>query len=196
MAMTPGAAASRIFYGWWVALALAIIVLLSSGVRFTIGPFLKPVTADLGLERGSFSLVVAASLFLYGVFMPLVGRVVDLLGARVVCAAGAFVMAGSLVLTGRMTTLWEFYLYYAVIGSLGLAATSHLMGSVTLARWFVRHRGVAMSSLAGGYGAAFAVAAALLLIAAALSLAINETARSASRVVTLPGRPHPVAGGR
>jgi len=61
MAMTPGAAASRIFYGWWVALALAIIVLLSSGVRFTIGPFLKPVTADLGLDRGSFSLVVADS---------------------------------------------------------------------------------------------------------------------------------------
>jgi hypothetical protein len=66
MAMTPGAAASRIFYGRWVALALAIIVLLSSGVRFTIDPFLKPVTADLGLDRGSFSLVVAASLFLYG----------------------------------------------------------------------------------------------------------------------------------
>jgi hypothetical protein len=49
---------------------LAIIALLSSGVRFTIGPFLKPVTADLGLD----------------------------------------------------------YLYYAVIGSLGLAATGHVMG--------------------------------------------------------------------
>ena len=42
MAMTPGAAAPRIFYGWWGALALAIIVLLSSGNRFTIGPFLWP----------------------------------------------------------------------------------------------------------------------------------------------------------
>ena len=102
----------------------------------------------------------------------------------------------SLALTGRITTLWEFYLYYALIGSLGLAATGHVMGSVMLARWFERHRGVAMSSLAGGYGAACAVAAALLLITAALSLAINETARSASRVVTLPGRPRPVAGGR
>jgi MFS family permease len=331
-----------------VALALAIIVLLSSGIRFTIGPFLKPVTTDLGLDRGSFSLVVAASLLLYGAFMPLVGRLVDRVGARVVCAGGAFVMAASLVLTGRMSTLWEFYLYYAVIGSLGLAATGHVMvppaagiasvertaiadalrvpsfwlltaglfncgfsmsllsahgvpmltdhgfhpmtassaigslgmtaigGGLTLGlisdRWgrkpmlaavyvlrvaafgmlfavqdprllllvaaiggvgmsgslamtsaltgdlfgrysvgslfgliFLSHQagaalgswlGGALFDLTGGYGAAFAVAAALLPIAAGLSLAINERARPASRAVPLPGRPHPVAGGR
>jgi len=37
MAITPRAAPSRIFYGWWVALALGIIVFLSAGIRFTIG---------------------------------------------------------------------------------------------------------------------------------------------------------------
>ncbi|MGH7396924.1 MAG: MFS transporter [Candidatus Rokuibacteriota bacterium] len=152
-----GTAPSRIFYGWWVAVALSTIVLLSSGIRFTIGPFLKPVSADLGLDRGSFSLVIALSLLLYGAFMPLVGRLVDRIGSRVVCSAGAVVMAASLVLTGRMTTLWEFYLYYAVIGSLGLAATGHVMGSVTLARWFVRRRGVAMSLLGSASMAGMAV---------------------------------------
>jgi hypothetical protein len=30
MAMTPGAAPSRIFYGWWVAAALGTIVFLSA----------------------------------------------------------------------------------------------------------------------------------------------------------------------
>ena len=39
-------------------------------------------------------------------------------------------------------------------------------------------------------------AAALRLIAAGLNRAINETARPASHVVPLPGRAHPVAGGR
>jgi MFS family permease len=145
------------FYGWWVALALSIIVFLSSGIRFTIGPFLKPVSADLGVDRGTFSLVIALSLLLYGAFMPLVGRLVERLGSRVVCSAGAVVMAASLVLTGRMTTLWEFYLYYAVVGSLGLAATGHVMGSVTLANWFVRRRGVAMSLLGSASMAGMAV---------------------------------------
>ena len=70
MAKMPSTAGPTIFYGWWVALALGIIVFLSAGVRFTIGPFLKPVSAELGLDRGTFSLVISASLFLYGAFMP------------------------------------------------------------------------------------------------------------------------------
>jgi MFS family permease len=157
MATRPGTAGSTIFYGWWVALALSIIVFLSSGIRFTIGPFLKPVSAELGVDRGTFSLVIALSLLLYGGFMPIVGRLVDRVGSRVVCSAGAVVMAASLILTGRMTTLWEFYLYYAVIGSLGLAATGHVMGSVMLANWFVRRRGLAMSFLGSASMAGMAI---------------------------------------
>ncbi|MFI5377448.1 MAG: MFS transporter [Candidatus Rokuibacteriota bacterium] len=151
MAKTPGGPPARIFYGYWVGLALSVIVFLSAGIRFTIGPFLKPVAAELGIDRGTFSLVISLSLLLYGAFMPLVGRLVDRLGSGVVCSAGAVVMAASLVLTGRMTSPWEFYLYYA---------------------------------------------GALLLIAAGLSITINEAARPACRALTLPGRPHPVAGGR
>jgi MFS family permease len=140
-----------------VALTLSIVVFLSSGIRFTMGPFLKPVSADLGLDRGGFSLVIALSLLLYGAFMPMVGRLADRIGSRAVCSAGALLMAASLVLTSRMTTLWEFYLYYAVIGSLGLATTGHVMGSVTLARWFIRRRGVAMSFLGSASMAGMAV---------------------------------------
>ena len=80
-----------IFYGWWVALALSVAVFLSSGLRFSTGPFLKPMVADLGIDRASFSLVVSLSLLLYGVFMPLVSRLVDRVGARPVTVAGAVV---------------------------------------------------------------------------------------------------------
>jgi cyanate permease len=78
MAKTPGAPPARIFYGYWVVLALSVVVFLSAGIRFPIGPLLKPVAADLGLDRGSFSLVISLSLCLHGAFMPLVGRLVDL----------------------------------------------------------------------------------------------------------------------
>lgn len=166
MAKPPADAPARIFYGYWVVLALSLIVLLSMGIRFAIGPFLKPVSAELGIDRGTFSLVISLSLFLYGAFMPLVGRVVDRFGSRVVCSVGAVIMAASLVATARMTTLWEFYLYYAVVGSLGLAATGHVMGSVALARWFVRRRGLAMSTLgaAGMAGMALVVPVAMWCI--------------------------------
>jgi MFS family permease len=153
MRVRGGAEPARVFYGWWVALAFVVIVFLSTGIRFTVGPFLKPMTADLGIDRGTFSLVVSLSLFLYGAITPLLGALVDRIGSRVVCAAGALLIAGALQLSARMTTYAEFVLYYGVLLSLGLAATGHVISSATLTRWFVRRRGTAMS-LVGAAGMA------------------------------------------
>ena len=89
MVYREGAAPSRIFYGWWVAAAFSLIILVSTGIRFTVGPFLKPVVDDLGLDRGSFSLVISLSLFLYGAFMPVIGPLVDRWGSRSRCRAGS-----------------------------------------------------------------------------------------------------------
>jgi len=52
MVSTLAPAKPRIFYGWWVALAFSLIVFLSTGIRFAVGPFLKPIVSDLGLDRG------------------------------------------------------------------------------------------------------------------------------------------------
>jgi MFS family permease len=142
-----GVAPSRIFYGWWVAGAFAIIIFLSTGVRFAVGPFLKPMVAELGVDRGTFSLVIALSLFLYGAFMPLIGPLADRWGSRVVCAAGGAIMSGSLLLTSRITGIWEFALSYGVLAALGLAATGHVVAAATITRWFDRRRGTALSLL-------------------------------------------------
>jgi MFS family permease len=147
MAHYERSAPSRIFYGWWIAAAFSFIVFLSTGIRFAVGPFLKPVVSDLGLDRGTFSLVISLSLFLYGAFMPLVGPLADRWGSRLVFGIGAVVMAASLVLTGTMTSLWQFALYYGVLGALGLAATGQVVALATLTRWFARRRGTAVSLL-------------------------------------------------
>ncbi|HKZ07916.1 MAG TPA: MFS transporter [Methylomirabilota bacterium] len=102
MRVRGGAEPARISYGWWVALAFVVIVFLSTGIRFTVGPFLKPMTADLGIDRGTFSLVVSLSLFLYGAITPLVGALVDRIGSRVVCAAGALLAGAGLSATVRV----------------------------------------------------------------------------------------------
>src|SRR5262245_66263996 len=94
-----------VFYGWWVTFAFAIMVFLSTGVRFSVGPFLKPMVADLGTDRASYSLVVSLSLLLYGVFMPFVGQLVVRLGARPVAVSGILVLAGWLGVTGLVRGL-------------------------------------------------------------------------------------------
>ena len=137
----------RVFYGWWVTSAFAVMVFTSAGVRHAVGPFLKPMVADLGVDRASFSLVIALGLFLYGVFMPLVGALVDRIGARAVTACGSVIFALALVLTGYCRNLWELALVYGLLASIGLAATGPVVANAVVARWFVARRGTAVSVL-------------------------------------------------
>jgi MFS family permease len=140
-------APSGIFYGWWVTAAFAVMVFTSAGVRHAVGPFLKPMVADLGVDRGAFSLVIALGLLLYGLYMPWVGTLVDRLGARLVTTAGAILFALSLMATGFCQNLWQLALVYGAIASLGLAATGPVVANAVVSRWFHKKRGTAVSLL-------------------------------------------------
>ena len=173
-------ARGRVFYGWWVTISFAVMVFLSTGVRFSVGPFLKPMVADLETDRASYSLVVALSLFLYGLFMPFVGRLIDRWGARPVAVLGTLVFATSLAGTGLVTRLWQLALVYGVLVALGLSATGHVVGSAVISRWFVRRRATALSLL----GAA-SMAGMSLLVPIAMWLILAVGWRTAYAVMGL-----------
>jgi MFS family permease len=137
----------KLFYGWWVVGAFSVTTFMSTGVRHAVGPFLKPIVADLGLDRASFSAVIALSLFLYGVFMPLAGMALDRFSVRVVTSAGTLLLVASLVLTAMVRNVWEFTAVYGVLVPLGLAGTGPVIASGVVARWFSRRRGTALSVL-------------------------------------------------
>ncbi|HEX7787803.1 MAG TPA: MFS transporter, partial [Methylomirabilota bacterium] len=119
----------KVFYGWWVVGAFSVTTFMSTGVRHAVGPFLKPIVADLDLDRASFSAVVALSLFLYGVFMPLAGMALDRFSVRVVTSAGTLLLVASLVLTAMVRNVWEFAAVYGVLVPLGLAGTGPVIAS-------------------------------------------------------------------
>ena len=135
------------FYGWRITATFALMVFASAGIRHAVGPFLKPMVADLHVDRASFSLVIALGLFLYGAFMPLVGALVDRLGARLVTTAGCVVLAIALVLTAFCRTIWELAAVYGVLAAVGLAATGPVIGNAVVSRWFIARRGTAVALL-------------------------------------------------
>jgi len=136
-----------IFYGWWVVAAFCVTTFISTGIRHAVGPFLKPIVADLNLDRASFSLVIAVSLFLYGVFMPLAGMALDRFSVRVVTSVGTVFLVGALLLTAMVHTYWQFMVVYGVLVPLGLAGTGPVIASGVVALWFSKRRGTALSVL-------------------------------------------------
>ena len=139
---------TSVFYGWWIVASFSVMTLTSTGIRHAVGPFLKPITADLGLDRATFSIVIALSLFLYGLFGLFAGVLLDRFGARATASAGTLLLVASLLLTGLVRTFWEFALVYGVLLSLGLALTGPVLASGVVARWFSKRRGTALSVLA------------------------------------------------
>ena len=136
-----------IFYGWWVVAAFSVTTFISTGVRHAVGPFLKPIVDDLGLDRASFSIVIALSLFLYGAFMPLAGMALDRFSVRAVTTVGTVLLVVSLMLTAMVRNFWEFAAVYGVLVPLGLAGTGPVIASGVVARWFSKRRGTALSVL-------------------------------------------------
>jgi MFS family permease len=96
-----------IFYGRWVVAAFSVTTFISTGIRHAVGPFLKSIVGDLGLDRASFSAVIALSLFLYGVFMPLAGMALDRFSVRVVTSLGTVLLVISLVLPAMVRNFWS-----------------------------------------------------------------------------------------
>lgn len=147
----------KIYYGWIVLAALTIVVLSTAGVRFATGPFLKPMTTDLGVGRGPISVVLSVSLLLYGFLMPLVGRLMDRYGPRPVMVCTSLILVASLTGTALATEFWQVALFYGVLAAGGFAGTSQVGATMVAANWFTRRRGTATSLVNSAAMAAMAL---------------------------------------
>ena len=140
----------RIFYGWWVMAGSLLAVGIASGVPFwSFGLFIKPVEEQFGWSRAEVSLGASIALLVSGLVSPFVGKWTDHWGARSVILVGAIIAAGGYALLSTTSALWQWYLYWGVVG-VSIAMTFFIPFNQLAARWFRRRRGVAVGLLAVG----------------------------------------------
>ncbi len=113
---------SSFFYGYVVVIAAFAIMLVMWGAYYSFGVFFKPLLAEFGWTRAMTSGAFSLSLVLTGSFNVLTGKLTDRIGPRlVVTISGVFLALGYLLLS-QTSTLWQFYLYYGIIVSLGMSS--------------------------------------------------------------------------
>jgi MFS family permease len=123
----------------------------------TLSVFLKPLTDDLGVSRGLFSLLRSGEILIGAAMAPLIGPLVDRYGGRWLMAGGALVAGLGFVLLSQVTAFWQFLLLRWVFVTIGGVFMCHMVVSVTISRWFVRKRGraIAIASLGQGLSKVF-----------------------------------------
>jgi len=112
-----------------------------------------PLVDEFGFTQAELSGIVAVTMLVFGLALPITGRCADRWGSRAVAAAGTVLMAAALLLVAVARSPLVFTLSFAGIASLALAATGQVALSPVISRWFRRQRGLAMMFLsAGGMG--------------------------------------------
>lgn len=140
---------ARPFYGWVIVGVSTAVNALAWGSRASFALFYVAILAEFGWGRGATALGYSLSWLCFVVFAPVAGWLHDRWGARKVVTIGGLVLGLALALTGQVTSLTRFYLYFGVLGAAGIACI--LIPSTTIVtRWFVRSRGTAMGVLSAG----------------------------------------------
>jgi MFS family permease len=88
---------------------------------------------------------------LLGFASTFIGRVIFRFSAKLTIAAGALLMGIGFVLLSLTQTLWQFYLFYAIVG-VGSAAAGGVPTSMIVSDWFEKRRGFAIGILGTGIG--------------------------------------------
>jgi MFS family permease len=143
----------HIFYGWTiVAVGFLSHVACAFHMSSTLSVFLKPLTEDLHVSRGLFSLLRSGEIVIGAAMAPFVGPLVDRYGGRWLVGGGALLAGTGFVLLGRVNEFWQFLLIRWGFVTLGGVFMCQVVVTVTIARWFVRKRGRALAIASLGQG--------------------------------------------
>ena len=156
-----GPARPRVFYGWYIVAAAVVAQLVSSSTQaYAGGVFLTPMTDDLGWSRESFSTV---STVVTGLLGLVIGTTLDRRGPRLLMIAGSVIGGAALIATSLVQEPWQFYLVRGIASAAGTAMIGNLVVNVTLAKWFVARRGLAIAIAAAGISSGGVVAVPLAM---------------------------------
>ncbi len=158
----------HVHYAWVIVGVSALMLMIASSIRFAASLLVPDLHAPVsgggfGWKYSYITLAFTLQWILSGLLGPAAGWLGDRYGVRIVMVIGAFLFILGMMLTGTMTQLWQFWLYFGVI----LAGTSaifqvSIISGVPL--WFQKRLGVAMGTLQGIQGLGTALAILLIFL--------------------------------
>ncbi|WP_407572587.1 MFS transporter [Deinococcus altitudinis] len=143
----------RVHYAWVILAVCFFGILAAQGTRLSFGAFVTPWQREFHLDRSTVSLISLVSFVVYGLTQPLVGRLVDRLGVRLVMAVSVLIVGLSLIGAAFVHSPLGLTLMYGGLASLGFGGASGVAASVAVTQWFREKRGLAFGIIEAGFGA-------------------------------------------
>ncbi|MFC2068090.1 MFS transporter [Chloroflexota bacterium] len=140
--------------------ACIVIVVVSSGIRFSFGVFFKPLEVDFGLSRALTSEIFSVYMMISALFAILAGWALDRYKPRILFTSMGLLAGLSLLLTSQASELWHIFVGYSLLFAMGTGPIWVLTLSIAQ-RWFAKGRGLAVGIVASGAGIGIALVSPL-----------------------------------
>ena len=140
------------FYGWLLIAIAFVTMAIGVNARTAFSLLFPAILHEFGWNRGVTAGAFSFGFLVSAVMTPLVGRLMDLRGPRLVIEIGVFAMAAGLLLASRIAQPWQLYLTLGALVGGGVNCLAYTGQSLYLTNWFVRRRGLALSIAFAGVG--------------------------------------------
>jgi MFS family permease len=142
------------------------LALIGRGLGESFTVFLKPIAENFGWDRAQVVSVYSLTWLAGGLMAPVVGRLFDRYGPRIVYSLGLLLLGGAFLLASRAQALWQFQLSTGLCVGIGIAFIGNVPNSILLGRWFGPRLPTAMAIVysAAGAGVLVLLPASQLLI--------------------------------
>src|SRR6266581_8051947 len=140
-------------YRWVIVAAGGLLGCVAIGAMFSLPVLLQPITRDTGWSVAGVSSAMTIGFLAMAFASMFWGTLSDRVGPLPVVMTGSIVIAASLALASRATSLIEFQLLFGLlVGGATAAIFAPMMATVT--GWFDTHRSLAVSLVSAGMGMA------------------------------------------
>lgn len=153
--------------GWLAASAAFLSMSISIGAtQYAFGHFIEPLEETFGWSRTQISASLSFTA-LGTLAAPLIGRLMDLYGARPIMVASLLVMGTSFVLRPFMSELWHWYVL-SFLQLVPFSGVTILPAGRLIGLWFRRTRGrmMGITNAGANFGGLIVPPATALVIAA------------------------------
>lgn len=156
------------FYGWLIVAGSLVVLGLTYSVMYSFSVFYAALLDEFKWGRGEAAGVYSVFMIVTGFGSLAAGILADRFGPGRVIAVGGAVLAVGLVFCSRVTSLWQFYLAFGVIVSLGVSVSGWTPCVTMINRWFSTRLGFALGIASAGIGVG------IMIVVPAVQLIINS----------------------
>jgi len=142
----------KLYYGWIVVAVSFVTMAITSPAWFSFSLFYPPILEEFGWTRAATSSVYSLNLLVSGALSPVIGLLIDRYGPRIVMPLGALLLAAGFVGSSQIHALWHFYVWFGVIGAIGICGVQVVPHAALISNWFSRNRATAMGVIMASLG--------------------------------------------